>query len=214
MQLAIPGQEKALVINSLILDLNGTLAIDGKIIEGVAERIEALREKALKLFLFTGDTHGNAGKIAEELGLEVRVTKGADEKAAEAMKNSEPMASVVVMPMMAARDPATSGMAPCENAERDPFIPSTLPWLSGETCFERIAVRFAIEMPCGIAMSGITAYSRYACGTAAKPSTEMPTSGMVNLSSCRSTKRVEMMRSMKPCVMTTHTPSNTLTFHR
>jgi soluble P-type ATPase len=85
MKLAIPGQEKPLIINSLILDLNGTLAIDGKIIEGVSERIEILRKKALKLFLFTGDTHGNAGKIADELGLEVRVTKGAHEKAAEAM---------------------------------------------------------------------------------------------------------------------------------
>lgn len=85
MKLEIPGEKKPLVIDSLILDLNGTLAIDGILIEGVAERIQALQE-IVKLFLFTGDTHGNARKIADELGLEVRITKGADEKASEAMK--------------------------------------------------------------------------------------------------------------------------------
>lgn len=86
MQFSIPGSAEPLIINSLILDLNGTLAIDGKVIEGVAERIQVLRERSLRLFLFTGDTHGNAQKIADELGLEVRVTRNADEKAAEAMK--------------------------------------------------------------------------------------------------------------------------------
>lgn len=86
MQLILPGYDDPLVIKTLILDLNGTLAIDGKVIDGVAERIEILREKSLKLFLFTGDTHGNAGKIAEALKLEVRVTKDAEAKAAAAME--------------------------------------------------------------------------------------------------------------------------------
>lgn len=86
MEFTIPGLPEPLVINTLILDLNGTLAVHGKVLPGVSGRIEALREKALKLFLFTGDTHGNAGKIAQQLGLEVRVTKSAQAKADEAMK--------------------------------------------------------------------------------------------------------------------------------
>jgi soluble P-type ATPase len=85
MHFSIPGSQEPLIINSLILDLNGTLAVDGKIVEGVAERLQVLRDRTLKLFLFTGDTHGNAGKIANDLGLEVRVTKNAYEKAKEAM---------------------------------------------------------------------------------------------------------------------------------
>jgi hypothetical protein len=38
MQFNIPGRE-VLEITTIILDLNGTLAIDGKIIEGVKERL-------------------------------------------------------------------------------------------------------------------------------------------------------------------------------
>ena len=85
MQLTIPGEEKPLIIDTIILDLNGTLAIDGKVIEGVAERIELLRQDAFTLFLFTGDTHGNAGAISDALVLEVRVTKTADDKANQAL---------------------------------------------------------------------------------------------------------------------------------
>ncbi len=85
MHILVPGEDLPLVIDTLILDLNGTLAIDGIVIEGVAERIAALRKKGLKLFLFTGDTHGNAAAIAAALGLQVRVTKTADAKAAEAL---------------------------------------------------------------------------------------------------------------------------------
>jgi soluble P-type ATPase len=81
----IPGHEEALVIDKIILDLNGTIAIDGELLPGVAERIAALRD-SLKFYLFTGDTHGNAGRIAEHLGVEVRVTKSAQDKADEAIK--------------------------------------------------------------------------------------------------------------------------------
>lgn len=83
MHFNIPGHEEPMEIHTLILDLNGTLTIDGKVIAGVQERLNALREQ-LRLVLFTGDTQGNAGKIAQELGLEVRVKTGAEAKAAEA----------------------------------------------------------------------------------------------------------------------------------
>jgi len=80
---SIPGNEEPLILETLILDLNGTLTIDGKVIEGVRERLDALRDQ-LRLVLFTGDTQGNAARIAGELGLEVRVTPNAEAKAAEA----------------------------------------------------------------------------------------------------------------------------------
>ncbi len=82
---SIPGHEEPVTIESVVLDLNGTIAIDGELLPGVAERVEALRE-SLKFYLFTGDTHGNAGRIANALGIEVRVTKCAEDKAAEAVR--------------------------------------------------------------------------------------------------------------------------------
>src|SRR5438874_1885320 len=83
MRFEIPGCDP-LEIDTLILDLNGTIAIDGVLVEGVRERIAALLEQRLRIVLFSGDTQGNAGAIARELGIEVRVTKDADAKAAEA----------------------------------------------------------------------------------------------------------------------------------
>ncbi len=83
MHFDIPGQEP-LDIQTIILDLNGTLTIDGELIAGLEERIKALRDSAVQLFLFTGDTNGNAGAIARELGLEVRITKNAEAKAEQA----------------------------------------------------------------------------------------------------------------------------------
>lgn len=85
MNISIPGYAP-FDIETIILDLNGTLAIDGKLIEGVKERIAALRERAIRLFLFSGDTQGNAADIARELQLEFRVTKDAIAKAEEAKK--------------------------------------------------------------------------------------------------------------------------------
>ena len=80
---SIPGRDEAVEIRNLILDLNGTLAVDGIVVAGVKERLDALRDR-LRLLLFTGDTQGNAAAIAEDLGLEVRVTPNAEAKAAQA----------------------------------------------------------------------------------------------------------------------------------
>lgn len=81
----IPGRE-ILEIETLILDLNGTIAIDGETIEGVKERLQELRDKNIQIILFTGNTHNNAEAIAQNLGIEFVVTKNAEEKASEAKK--------------------------------------------------------------------------------------------------------------------------------
>ncbi len=83
MHYTIPGKDP-FAIETLILDLNGTLTVDGILIAGVQERIDALREQ-LRLVLFTGDTQGNAHAIAKRLQIEVRVTPDARAKAEEAM---------------------------------------------------------------------------------------------------------------------------------
>ncbi len=82
MHFTIPGHEP-FEIETLILDLNGTIAIDGKLIDGVKERIEALRG-SLQILLFSGDTQGTAADIAKELQIELRLTPDAEAKAAAA----------------------------------------------------------------------------------------------------------------------------------
>jgi soluble P-type ATPase len=54
----IPGQGE-LRLAYMILDFNGTMAIDGQLIPGVAERLAALSEK-LAIYVVTADTFGTA----------------------------------------------------------------------------------------------------------------------------------------------------------
>ena len=57
-EINIPGRGK-FNIENLVLDLNGTLALDGKIIEGVKERLQTLNRQ-LDIYLVTADTRGRA----------------------------------------------------------------------------------------------------------------------------------------------------------
>lgn len=67
-ELNIPGREK-LIIKNLILDLNGTISLHGKIIEGVAKRLRTLN-KQLDISVITADTRGRAEQALEELRAE------------------------------------------------------------------------------------------------------------------------------------------------
>lgn len=75
----IAGQGE-LEIKTIILDLNGTLTVGGKIVTGVHDRLKLLKSAGFKLVLFTGNTRGDADQIAGELGIEWLQAKGADEK--------------------------------------------------------------------------------------------------------------------------------------
>lgn len=52
----------------LVLDVNGTLALDGVLLSGVLERLTAIRA-SLQLHLVTADTHGRLGSISQLLGI-------------------------------------------------------------------------------------------------------------------------------------------------
>ncbi|MBO8159861.1 HAD family hydrolase [Thermosyntropha sp.] len=70
LQISLPGRDKTLEIKNLLLDLNGTLAVNGVLIPGVKERIDALKSK-ISIYLLTADTFGSGKRVAEELGIEV-----------------------------------------------------------------------------------------------------------------------------------------------
>jgi soluble P-type ATPase len=84
MKIDIPGNGP-LVIETIILDLNGTLCVGGKLVPGVVERIKELREKC-NLVLFSGDTRGDALRLANELGIAFTKTRTGQDKANEADK--------------------------------------------------------------------------------------------------------------------------------
>lgn len=70
LDLQIPGFGQ-LQLQHLLLDYNGTLAIQGRLLEGVAPALTALA-KNLKLHIITGDTFG---KARDELaGLDCQLT--------------------------------------------------------------------------------------------------------------------------------------------
>lgn len=69
--IAIPGAGE-LNLKYLVMDYNGTLAIDGKLIRGVKEGLEALSDK-LDSFVVTADTFGKARSELRGLPCELTV---------------------------------------------------------------------------------------------------------------------------------------------
>lgn len=61
----IPGRETRR-IERVVLDVNGTLTLDGELLPGVAERIARLREQT-GVELLTADTRGRLAEVARAL---------------------------------------------------------------------------------------------------------------------------------------------------
>ncbi len=64
-EISIPGRGHY-HIEHLILDLNGTIALDGKLIPGVKERIRTLSTK-VQVIVVTADTNKNAELLLKDL---------------------------------------------------------------------------------------------------------------------------------------------------
>ncbi len=74
-ELNIPGRG-TLQLQHLVSDVNGTLAVDGALLDGLAKRIAALRDR-LTVHLLTADTHGRQAVIDQQLNLTAaRLTQG------------------------------------------------------------------------------------------------------------------------------------------
>ncbi len=74
-ELNIPGIG-LIQLEHLVCDVNGTLAIDGKLIDGVARSLGILQDR-LTVHLVTADTYGRQGIIDQQLNLRaVRLKPG------------------------------------------------------------------------------------------------------------------------------------------
>jgi P-type E1-E2 ATPase len=65
-------------LEHLVMDVNGTLAVDGQLIDGVAAKIMSLHNQ-INIHLLTADTHGKQSMIDQQLGLTaIRVMPGGE----------------------------------------------------------------------------------------------------------------------------------------
>ncbi len=82
-EIGVPLREP-LRLQYLILDMNGTVALDGELLPGVRERLAALSQ-VLEIWLITADTQGTLATVAATLPVKVRPMKpgaGTPQKAA------------------------------------------------------------------------------------------------------------------------------------
>ena len=85
--LNIPGRGQV-ILEHLVCDVNGTLAIDGILTEGIARQLNRLRDR-LELHLLTADTHGRQTIIDHQIGVQaIRIAQGneAEQKSAYIQK--------------------------------------------------------------------------------------------------------------------------------
>jgi P-type E1-E2 ATPase len=67
MNITIPGRER-FHLTHLVLDVNGTIAADGRLIDGVGAQLLALRRAGWEVHWITADTRGRQAALDQELG--------------------------------------------------------------------------------------------------------------------------------------------------
>ncbi|MDD2493711.1 MAG: ATPase P [Tissierellia bacterium] len=70
MNIDIPGRGNY-IIENIVFDFNGTIAVDGKISENIKEKLNLL-SKMVNIYVLTADTYGSAAKECEGLNLTLK----------------------------------------------------------------------------------------------------------------------------------------------
>ncbi|MCC3867499.1 HAD family hydrolase [Terrisporobacter mayombei] len=65
----IPGRE-SLELENLVFDFNGTIAVDGRILENIKNQLTEL-SKIINIYVITADTYGMAQEECEKVNLKV-----------------------------------------------------------------------------------------------------------------------------------------------
>ena len=68
----IPGWGE-LAIENLILDFNGTIAKDGRVMDGVKELLEKIHDQGVTIYIVTADTNGTVMEECAKLPVEVKI---------------------------------------------------------------------------------------------------------------------------------------------
>lgn len=93
-------------LHYLVLDVNGTIALDGELIPGVAERLAGLGGELLEICLVSADTQGTLAALSSTLGVTARRLQAGDEPRQKAALVKELGADQVVAVGNGANDAA------------------------------------------------------------------------------------------------------------
>jgi P-type E1-E2 ATPase len=94
LKIAIPSR-RVLRLEYLLLDVNGTVALDGQLVPGVRERLDNLSE-TLDIWLVSADTQGTLTEVATTLQAKSRHLQSGDEAVRKAALVDELSAERVV----------------------------------------------------------------------------------------------------------------------
>ena len=81
-EIEVPGRG-TYRLKHLVLDVNGTIAVNGRLVDGVAKRVAALRD-LVKVHMLTADTRGRQQVIDAQLGMRAARITPQDEVAQKA----------------------------------------------------------------------------------------------------------------------------------
>ena len=81
-EIQVPGRG-TYRLKHLVLDVNGTIAIEGQLVKGVAQRLAELR-RSVGVHMLTADTRGRQHAIDAQLGMEATRIRPKDEAAQKA----------------------------------------------------------------------------------------------------------------------------------
>ena len=81
-EIEVPGRG-VYRLKYLVLDVNGTIAVDGRLVDGVARRVAALRD-SVEVHMLTADTRGRQQVIDAQLGMQAARITPQDEAAQKA----------------------------------------------------------------------------------------------------------------------------------
>jgi P-type E1-E2 ATPase len=126
-ELSVPGRG-SLQLQHLVTDVNGTLAKDGVLIEGLAKRIAAIQDR-LVVHLLTADTHGRQATIDQQLNLTAKRLTAGDEQEQKRMYVEELGAEHVVAIGQGANDAAmlkAAGLGICVMSDEGAAIETLL----------------------------------------------------------------------------------------
>lgn len=70
-ELNIPGYKK-INIDNIVFDYNGTLAVDGRLMESIKEKLIEI-SKYVKPYIITADTFGTVRKNFEDIDVEIKI---------------------------------------------------------------------------------------------------------------------------------------------
>jgi P-type E1-E2 ATPase len=76
-EINVPGRG-VVKLNHLVCDVNGTLALDGKLLDGVVHKIRMLRDR-FQIHLVTANTHGLQAQIDHQLDLMAHLLESGNE---------------------------------------------------------------------------------------------------------------------------------------